>query len=54
MCDGFFGDRVYYTIAVFCDFNNRACVLIMGKFAKDGDGRGISKSQVNDVIECLA
>ncbi len=40
--------------AVFFDFNNRACILIVDKFARDGDGRGISKSQVNDVIQCLA
>ena len=47
--DGFFGDRVYYTIAVFFNFNNRTCVLIMGKFSRDRDGRGIRKSQVNNV-----
>jgi hypothetical protein len=35
MCDGFFGDGVYYSIAVFFDFNNRACVLIVDKFARD-------------------
>ncbi len=50
MVDGFFGDRVYCTIAVFFDLNNRACVLIVGKFSRDGDSRGISESQVNDVI----
>jgi hypothetical protein len=50
ICDGFFGDRVYYTIPVFSDFNNRACILIVGKFLREGDGRGISKSKVNDVI----
>jgi hypothetical protein len=50
MADGFFGDRVYYTIAVFLDFNNRACILIVGKFSRDGNGRGITKSQVNDLI----
>jgi hypothetical protein len=41
---------VYYTIAVFFDFNNRACVLIVGKFSRDGDGRGISRTQVNYVM----
>jgi hypothetical protein len=30
MGDGFFGDGVYYTMAVFFDFNNRACILIVG------------------------
>jgi hypothetical protein len=35
MGDGFFGDRVYYTIAVFFDFNDRACELIVDKFARD-------------------
>jgi hypothetical protein len=33
--DGYFGDRVYYTVAVFFDFNDRACVLIVGKFLRD-------------------
>ncbi len=32
--DGFFGDKVYYSIAVFFDFNNRACILIMDKLAR--------------------
>jgi hypothetical protein len=30
MGDGFFGDRMYHTIAVFFDFNDRACILIVG------------------------
>ncbi len=47
MGDCFFGDRVYYTIAVFFDFNDRTCVLIVGKFLRDKGGRGISKAQVN-------
>jgi hypothetical protein len=54
MGDGFYGDRVYYSIAVFFNFNNRACVLIMDKFARDRGGRGMKESQVNDVIQCLA
>jgi hypothetical protein len=54
MCDGFFGDRVYCSVAVFFGFNDRACILIVDKFARDGDGRGIYKSQVNDEIQCLA
>jgi hypothetical protein len=33
--DGFFGDRVYYSIAVFFNFNDRACILIVDKFARD-------------------
>ncbi len=48
--DCFFGDRVYYTIAVFFDLNERTCVLIVGKFLRDGDDRGISKAQVNIVM----
>ncbi len=36
MGDGFFsGGRVYYSFAVFFDFNNRACILIVDKFARD-------------------
>ncbi len=35
MGDSFFGDRVYYSIAVFLNFNNRACVLIVDKFTRD-------------------
>jgi hypothetical protein len=35
MSDGLFGDGVYYSIAVFFNFNDRACVLIVDKFARD-------------------
>jgi hypothetical protein len=35
MADGFFGDRVYYSIAAFFNFNDRACILILDKFAMD-------------------
>jgi hypothetical protein len=35
MGDGFFGDGVYYSIAVFFDFNDPACVLIVDKFVRD-------------------
>ncbi len=49
MSDGFFGDRVYYAIAVFFDFNARACILIVGKFLRDRDGRDIQESKVDDV-----
>jgi hypothetical protein len=35
MGDSFFGDGVYYSIAVFFNFNDRACVLIVDKFARD-------------------
>ncbi len=34
MGDGFFGDGVYYSVAVFFDFNDRTCILIMDKFAR--------------------
>jgi hypothetical protein len=53
MGDGFFDDGVYYSFAVFFDFNDRACILLVDKFARDGDGRGICKSQNNDGIQCL-
>jgi hypothetical protein len=35
MGDGFFGDGVYYSVAVFFVFNNRACILIMDKCARN-------------------
>ncbi len=35
MGDSFFGDGVYYSIVVFFNFNDLACVLIMDKFARD-------------------
>jgi hypothetical protein len=35
MGDSFFGDGVYYSVAVFFDFNDRACVLIVDKFTRD-------------------
>jgi hypothetical protein len=35
MDDGFFGDEVYYSITEFFNFNDRACILIMDKFARD-------------------
>jgi hypothetical protein len=35
MGDGFFGDGVYFSVAVFFDFNDRACILIVDKFVRD-------------------
>ncbi len=35
MGDGFFCDGVYYSVAVFFDFNDRACILIVDKCARD-------------------
>ncbi len=35
MVDGFFGDGVYFSVAVFFNFNDRACILIVDKFAGD-------------------
>jgi hypothetical protein len=35
MGDGFFGDGVYFSIAVFFNFNDWASVLIVDKFARD-------------------
>jgi hypothetical protein len=51
MGDSFFG--VYYSIAVFFNFNDRACVLIVDKLARDWTARSLSECQVNDVIQCL-
>jgi hypothetical protein len=50
MGDCFLGDRAYYTIAVFFNFYDRTCVLIVGKFSRDRYGRCISKAHVNNVI----
>jgi hypothetical protein len=33
--DGFFADGVYYSVALFFDFNDRACILIVDKFVRD-------------------
>jgi hypothetical protein len=54
MCNCFLRDRVHNAVAVFFNFDDRSCVLIMGKATGDCDGRGISESQFNDVIQCLA
>jgi hypothetical protein len=35
MGDSFFGDGVYYFVAVFFNFNSQACVLIVNMFARD-------------------
>ncbi len=35
MGGGFFGNGVYYSFAVFFDFNNRACILIVDKSTRD-------------------
>ncbi len=53
MGDGFFGDGVYYSVAVFYDFNDRAYLLIVDKFVRDRGSRGMCESQVNDVMQCL-
>jgi hypothetical protein len=37
-------DRVYYTVAVFVNFNDGACILILGKATRDCDARGVSES----------
>ncbi len=47
-------DRVYYAVAVFFNFNDGSCILILGKATGDCDVRGISESQLNDMIQCLA
>jgi hypothetical protein len=41
-------------IAIFFDFNNGACIVVVGKGAVNRDGRGICESKVNDMIQCLA
>ncbi len=54
MCDDFFGDRVQDAIAVFFDFNDEACIVVMGKGLENRDGRGICEFQVNDMMQRLA
>ncbi len=54
MCDSFFGDRMHDTIAIFFDFNDRACIMDASKGSGNRDGRGINESKVNDMIQCLA
>jgi hypothetical protein len=47
MGDGCFGDGVYYSIAVFSDYNDRrACILIMDKFARDQGGGAWADSRL--------
>ncbi len=54
MCNCLLRDRVYNGVAVFFNLNDGFCVLILGKETGDCDVRGISESQSNDVIQCLA
>jgi hypothetical protein len=35
MGNGFFGDGMYYSVAVFFDFNDRVCILIVDKFVRN-------------------
>ena len=49
-----FLDRVHNAIAVFFNFDDGSCILILGKAMGDCDVRGISESQPNDMIQCLA
>ncbi len=47
-------DMVHYAIAVFFNFDDGLCILILGKATGDCDVRGIRESQPNDMIQCLA
>ncbi len=54
MWDGFFGCRVHDAIAEVFYFNYGACIVVAGKGLGNRDGRGVSESQVNDMIQSLA
>jgi hypothetical protein len=47
-------DRVHNAIAVFFNFNDGSCILILGEATGDCDVRGISESQPNNMMQCLA
>ena len=44
VCNCLLCDRVYYAIAVFFNFDDWICILILGKTAGDCDGKGVSES----------
>ena len=46
-------NRVYYTFAVFFNFDDGSCILILDKATGDCDVKGVSESQTNDMIQCL-
>ncbi len=46
-------DRVHNPVAVFFNFNDGSCILILGEAMGDCDVRGTSESQPNDMIQCL-
>ncbi len=54
VCNCLIRDRVYDTIAVIFDFDDGTCMLIVGKTMGGCDGRGISESQTNNMIQFLA
>ena len=53
MCNRLLRDRVHYAVAVFFNFEDGSCILILGKAMGDCDVRDISESQSNNVIQCL-
>ncbi len=54
VCNSLLCDRVYHTIAVFFDLYYWTCILLLGKTTGDCEGRGISESKTNNMIQCLA
>ena len=46
----------YYSIsiAVFFNLYDSTCILLLGKTTGDCDGRGVSESKTNNMIQCLA
>jgi hypothetical protein len=47
-------DRVHNAVAVFFNFDDGSCILILGKATGDCGVRGIRESQPSDMIQCLA
>ncbi len=54
VCNSLLRDRVYHTIAVFFNLYDWTCILLLGKTTGDCDGRGVSESETNNMIQCLA
>jgi hypothetical protein len=54
VCNSLLCYRVYHTIAVFFDLYDWTCILFLRKATGDCDGRGVSESKTNNMIQCLA
>ncbi len=54
VCNSLLCDRVYHAIAVFFDIYDWTCILLLGKTMEDCDGRCVSESKTNNMIQCLA